>query len=38
VVLSKVKLGWVPFGIAAFKVKVDGEVTLIVIVTPLVFR
>jgi hypothetical protein len=37
VVLSKVKLGWVPFGVAAFKVKLDGELTLIVKVTPLVF-
>ena len=37
VVLSKVKLGWVPFGVAAFKVKLDGELTLIVNVTPLVF-
>ena len=37
VVLSNVKLGWVPFGVAAFRVKLDGELTLIVNVTPLVF-
>ena len=37
VLLSKVKLGCVPLGIPAVNVKVDGEVTLIVKVTPLVF-
>ena len=35
--LSKVKLGWLPFALAAVKVKVDGVGTLIVRVTPLVF-
>jgi hypothetical protein len=36
VVLSNVKLGCVPLGIAAVTLKLDGELTLIVNVTPLV--
>jgi len=35
--LSKVKLGWLPDGLLAVSVKVEGVGTLIVRVTPLVF-
>lgn len=37
VALSNVKLGCVPFGMAAFNVKVDGDGTVIVRVIPLDF-